>query len=153
MRARIVRPTHGRLQIHGLRAPRPHEEANRAMLKTATGASIRPEWVTAPPGQPPWKGYWTIARSHLTAVAEAIAIRDGVVDIEMHYNTSEKCDRRCQNARGNDCTCSCEGTRHGRAEHAGWREVGDTTLVRSAGIKVVWRTLSRSEAQRARRRR
>jgi hypothetical protein len=117
------------------------------MFRTATGRSIHPRWVDAPVGQPGWKGHWTISREHLTDVAEAIAIRDGHVEIEMHYSTSEQCDRRCQNAEGDECTCSCEGQYHGNNHHASWIEVGDTTLVRGAGSKVVTRTLTRRQAQ------
>lgn len=80
-------------------------------------------------------------------MAEAIAIRDGAVQIEMHYSTSEQCDRRCQNAEGDECTCSCEGKYHGNNHHASWIEVGDTTLVRGAGSKIVTRTLTGRQAQ------
>lgn len=146
MNARIVRPLSGRIEIHGLRTNRPGEPSNRLMFKTATGMAIRPEWVPAPAGQPPWQGYWTISRAHLTAVAEAIAIRDGHVDVEMHYSQLEKCDRRCQEADGDDCTCSCEGKFHGEAQHSRWVEVGDTTLVRGTGKKVVTRRLTKHQA-------
>jgi hypothetical protein len=78
------------------------------MFRTATGKLIRPTWVPANEDEPYWYGYWTMSREHLTAVAEAIAIRDGEVVIEMHYSQVEQCDQRCQNATGDDCTCSCE---------------------------------------------
>lgn len=149
MTARILRPLRGRLQVRGLRAPQGEEPPNRQMFKSAAGKAIRPTWVKAPEGSPGWAGYWTISRAHLTAVAEAIAIRDGEVQIEMHYSTSEQCDERCQNARGNDCTCSCEGKNHGAAEHASWKPVGETTLVRSTGQRVAIRHLTRAEAQTA----
>lgn len=116
-------------------------------------AAIRPDWVPAEDGQPGWTGYWTIYRQHLTLVAEAIAIRDGEVHIEMHYSLSEQCDRRCQQARGDECTCSCEGKHHGEALHASWIEVGPTTLVRSQGMKVVTRVLTRKQAEKDQRRR
>lgn len=117
------------------------------MFRTATGKTIRPTWVDAPAGRPRWEGYWTISREHLTEVAEAIAIRDGHVEVEMHYSTSEQCDRRCQNAEGDECTCSCEGRYHGNNHHASWLEVGDTTLVRGGGSKIVTRSLTRAQAQ------
>lgn len=135
------------MEIHELRGPRGDESSNRSMFRTATGRSIRPTWVDAQEGQPGWKGYWTISREHLTEVAEAIAIRDGRVTIEMHYSTSEQCDLRCQNAEGDECTCSCEGKYHGNNHHASWIEVGDTTLVRGSGSKVVTRTLTRLQAE------
>lgn len=146
MNARIIRPLTGRIEVHGLRAPRGKEPTNREMFKTATGKTIRPRWVDADEGQPAWRGYWTISREHLTAVAESIAIRDGQVEIEMHYSQTEKCDERCQKATGDDCTCSCEGVHHGKGQHASWLEVGDTTLVRGTGKKVVNRLLTREQA-------
>ncbi len=150
MTATIVRPLHGRIQVRGLRGPRGDEPSNRQMFKTATGAAIRPTWVPAPEGAPGWEGHWEIARPHLTDVAEGIAIRDGQVEIEMHYSTAEQCDQRCRSAEGDECTCSCEGKYHGNSHHASWIEVGDTTLVRNSGSKVVTRTLSREQAEKDR---
>ncbi len=135
MSAKIIRPLTGRIQVRGLRAPRGDEPTNKSMFKDAAGAAIRPTWVEADEGQPGWAGYWTITRKHLTEVAESIAIRDGRVEIEMHYSQTEKCDRRCRKATGEDCTCACEGKHHGKAQHASWLEVGETTLVRGEGRK------------------
>jgi hypothetical protein len=145
MSATIIRPLHGRIEVHGLRAPSEGEPSNREMFKDAAGGPIRPDWVPAPTGRPYWEEFWTIAREHLTVVAEAIALRDRFVDIEMHYSGTERCDYRCQNAQGDDCTCSCEGARHGEGLHAAWRQVGDTTLVRSTGEKIVKRRLRRAD--------
>ncbi len=150
MTAKIVRPLTGRIQIRNLRAPHDDEPPNKSMFKSAAGSSIRPTWIPAVEGQPGWTGYWTIARTHLTDVAEAIALRDGCVEIEMHYSLTEKCDRRCQKAEGDDCTCACEGKYHGKARHASWLPVGETTLVRGEGRKVVTRTLDRESALRQR---
>ena len=146
MTAKIVRPLAGRIEVRGLRAPRGDEPSNKNMFKDAAGVAIRPTWVSAPEGQPGWRGYWAISRAHLTEVAESIAIRDGRVEIEMHYSQTEKCDRRCQRADGDDCTCACEGKYHGNAHHASWLDVGETTLVRGEGTKVVTRFLERDQA-------
>lgn len=147
MTATIIRPLTGRLQIRNLHAPRKGELPNKTMFRNAAGSGIRPTWVAAADGQPGWAGYWTIARTHLTDVAEIIAIRDGAVEIEMHYNTTEKCDGRCTTAERDECTCSCEGKNHGQGHHAGWLKVGDTTLVRGGGKKVVKRRLTGEEAR------
>lgn len=146
MTARIIRPLTGRIEVHGLRAPRGNEPTNKSMFKTATGAAIRPTWVKAREGEAGWRGYWTISREHLTPVAESIAIRDGRVIIEMHYSQTEKCDMRCRKATGDDCICSCEGVHHGKGQHASWMEVGETTLVRGAGAKMVTRVLTCEQA-------
>lgn len=151
MTAQIVRPIHGRLELYGLRAPRAGEPSNRMMFQDATGRAIRPTWIPAELGRPGWTGHWTIAREHLTVVAEVIALRDGAIDIEMHYSEAERCDWRCQNAKGSDCVCSCEGEHHGTGEHAAWKQVGDTTLVRSTGIRIVHRRLTAREVRNGRR--
>jgi len=153
MSALIIRPLRGRIRVHGLRAPRGDEPPNRQMFKTAADAAIRPTWVSAPDGQPGWHGYWTISRTHLNVVAEAVAIRDGEVTVEMHYSDKEQCDSRCQDATGDDCTCSCEGKHHGEGQYASWKEVGATTLVRSTGEKTITRVLTRKKAQKQQRRR
>jgi hypothetical protein len=150
MIATIVRPLRGRIEIRDLRAPRGDEPTNKSMFKSAAGRRIRPTWVAADEGEPGWKGYWVIARNHLTVVAEEIAIRDGEVQIEMHYSTTEQCDRRCQEATGDECTCSCEGKYHGDGQHASWIEINEDTLVADVGEKVVMRTLSRAQAKRDR---
>lgn len=147
MTATIIRPLTGRIQIHGLRAPRDKEVSNKTMFKNAAGRGIRPTRVPADEGRPYWEGYWTVSREHLTDIAETIAIRDGQVLIEMHYSPTEKCDDRCQKAKGDDCTCSCEGEHHGKAQQASWLAVGETTLVRGSGPKIVNRILEREQAE------
>lgn len=147
VRTKIIRPLTGRIQVRGLRAHRGDEPTNKSMFKDAAGAAIRPTWLEADEGQPGWAGYWAISRQHLTEVAESIAIRDGSVEIEMHYSQTAKCDRRCRTAQGDECTCACEGKHHGKAQHASWLEVGETTLVRGEGRKVVTRVLDRRQAE------
>lgn len=66
--------------------------------------------------------------------------------MEKHYSQTEKCDQRCRTAGGDDCTCTCEGKHHGKAQHASWLEVGETTLVRGEGPKVATRVLDRRQA-------
>lgn len=145
MSATIIRPLHGRIEVHGLRAPHEGEPSNREMFVDAAGGPNKPNSIPAPDGRPYWEGFWTISREHLTVVAEAIALRDRFVDIEMHYSGTERCDYRWQNAQGEDCTCSCEGVHHGEGLHAAWTQVGDTTLVRGTGEKIVKRRLRRAD--------
>lgn len=118
MTARIIRPLRGRIRVKNLRAPGNRQPTNKEMYRTAASAVIRPTWVEDPSGEPGWRGCSSIARQHLTDVAEAAAIRDGLVLIEMHYSVVEQCDMRCQIAEGSDCMRSCEGKDHGKGEHA-----------------------------------
>lgn len=128
-----------------MRRPHENEPTNREWFKDETGKAIRPLWVEGPRG---WDGYWTIAREHFMTVARAMAMRFGEVDLVMDFNESERCDRRCQTATGEDCTCSCMGLHHRGGVYAGWVEVGETTLIRSAGVKQSRAILTRKEALR-----
>jgi len=80
-------------------------------------------------------------------VARALAMRFDRVEVVMDFNELERCDRRCQEARGDDCTCSCMGIHH-RGVYVGWVEVGETMLVRSAGVKRSVTTLTGKEVRK-----
>lgn len=111
-----------------LRTKMPFREGgNRGWLHEHLGERIRPKHV----GQ----GVWTIARPHLQHLIEGLVGRFGRVDVLLDFRQSERCDTRCRDAQGDDCTCSCLGTNHsGAAYWQDWIEVGDTTLVAQGGI-------------------
>lgn len=54
------------------------------------------------------------------------------------YSKDHKCDARCLNAKGNDCTCSCGGANHGK---------GHAVEVIVAAVKIVREDEAASEAQ------
>lgn len=49
------------------------------------------------------------------------------------YSEVHKCDSRCLNARGNDCTCSCGGINHGRGHVATLMPAGEEKPERHLG--------------------
>jgi hypothetical protein len=103
--------------------------ANRAWLRDTLGARIRPDWNRT-------DKRWEVSRTHLMVLAHALADRFGAVDVFLEFSTTQKCDRRCREAVGDDCECSCLGAYHaGGLWGAGWVEVGETTLIR-AGWQV-----------------
>lgn len=57
------------------------------------------------------------------------------------YLEQQRCDTRCQQARGDDCVCQCAGQHHGGADYQrNWIQVGDTTLVdRDPDIRRVYK--------------
>lgn len=144
-RMHIYRPVSGRLEVHGMPRPREGEPSNREWFKDETGKAIRPTWVPGPRG---WDGHWEIVRQHFMTVARAMAIRFGDVELVMDFHELEQCDKRCRDAKRQDCTCSCMGEHHGGGVYASWLEVGETTLVRSAGIKRRSAVLTRKQARR-----
>lgn len=82
-------------------------------------------------------GYFTIARRHLSSVAEAIALRFGAVLITLDYSTTEQCGVRCQQARRDDCTLSCLGRSHSSGERGHWTPASEPTLIASDTQRVV----------------
>ena len=123
----LFRPLEGRIRLE-----MPYAPGNRAWLKEQLGERIRPDWVRHGGG-----GHWEVARNHLRALLEALVDRWGAVDVVLDFNVTEKCDRRCQTARGDDCTCSCLGVNHrGLGGGKEWFRVGDTTLISSTTKRV-----------------
>lgn len=107
----------------------PYHPDNRSLIHQVLGSRIRPDWNKE-------HRRWEIARNHLMPLAHALAAEYGAVDVVLEFNTAERCDTRCQTAEGDDCECSCLGTRHGGGLWGGgWMQVGDTTLIRP-GVQV-----------------
>lgn len=108
----------------------PYSPTNRDWILDELGSQyIRPDWnnMVSP-------GRWEIARKHLRPLVEALAARFGEVDVYLEFSTTERCDRRCQRATGDDCTCSCRGEHHGGGVYwKQWTQVGDETLVGEVG--------------------
>ncbi len=102
--------------------------SNRHWLLEELGARVRPEWNrTASPRR------WEIARPHLRTIVDAMAQRFGEVEVILQFSVTERCDTRCRDAAGDDCTCSCLGENHGGTAYwRNWILVGDTTLVDAA---------------------
>jgi hypothetical protein len=103
--------------------------SNRRWILEELGARVRPDWNRE-------AKRWEIARPHLATITAALAERFGEVDVYLEFSTTERCDWRCEQADGDDCTCSCMGDNHGGSAYwRRWRLVGDTTLV-DVGRKV-----------------
>ncbi len=116
----VERPLTGRLRLWRL----PYQDgSNRGWLKDQLGDRIRPDWVQGHPG------HWEIARTHLLPLLEALVGRYGQVEVWLEFSLTQKCDKRCRDAVGEECVCSCLGTNHGGIWGRRWFEVGDTTLI------------------------
>ncbi|WP_328931904.1 MULTISPECIES: hypothetical protein [unclassified Streptomyces] len=110
----------------------PFVVTNRAWLHAELGDRIRPDWnKTVHPGR------WEIAKPHLRTLTEALAERFGEVNVYLEFSTTERCDRNCQRAEYDDCTCSCRGEYHGGGTFwTEWQLVGEDTLVGPVGRVV-----------------
>lgn len=121
----VWRPVEGRIIVR-----MPYAKGNRAWLHDTLGARIRPEWDK--PNQ-----CWWVARHHFGAVVEAMARKLGRIDVYLEFRGLDRCDTRCKRARGRECDCQCLGKHHGVGGIThGWKMVGDTTEVKSTGLKT-----------------
>ncbi|MFH9939459.1 hypothetical protein ACH4OT_09055 [Streptomyces murinus] len=107
----------------------PYKVGNRAWLHDALGDRIRPDWNnTVVPNR------WEIAKPHLQLLTESLARAFGEVDVYLEFSTTERCDRNCQQAERDDCTCSCRGEHRGGGTFwTFWQLVGEDTLVGPVG--------------------
>jgi hypothetical protein len=95
----------------------------RGWLLEQLGERVRPVWL-------PEQRRWEVARHHLRTLAFALTEKYGTVDVFLEYRATTICDKRCREAVGEDCECSCVGEFHGNITWAGWIEVGDTVLIK-----------------------
>jgi hypothetical protein len=84
----------------------------RLWLLEQLGERVRPVWLAE-------QRRWEVARYHLHILAAALAERFGAVDVFLEYGANRICDKRCREALGDDCECSCCGEFHGGGTWAG----------------------------------
>jgi len=123
----VSKPVQGRLRLR-----LPYADSNRHWLSESLGC--RPEW----------DGYtWQVARTHFGIMLPLLWKRfEQPITVTVEGHESKRCGDSCRYARGVDCVCSCAGARHGEVRGAsGWRQVGETTVIRSVGTvmrRYVW---------------
>ena len=125
----VRRPARGRLEVH---IPW-REGGNRKLIKRVCGRSTRPEWDRE-------RKRWLIARSHFSALIQALAAEFDEVRVVTVHRDCERCDTRCQKALGDECVCSCQGLFHGGTNSytRDWRLVGTTTLLGTGWSESTW---------------
>jgi len=107
--ARIVRPLHGRLQVH---LPFRSGSGNYDLLHDICGDLTRPEYNRD-------RKYFEVARAHLGAlIAQLPAELGGPVEVVLHGASQTRCVEACwRDAQPETvwgCECSCAGKFHGR---------------------------------------
>jgi hypothetical protein len=68
---------------------------------------------------------------------EALVERYGKVEVWLEFSLTQKCDKRCRDAHGDECVCSCLGMNHGGIWGRRWFEVGETTLISPEVKRIV----------------
>ncbi|WP_371578084.1 hypothetical protein [Streptomyces sp. NBC_01314] len=82
-----------------------------------------------------------MATRHFIELAGSLVKRHSRMVLGREYNSSEKCNHRCMNALGHECTCSCLARNHGRGGWmSGWRITAETTSV-ADGREWSWTVL------------
>ncbi|MEO3892169.1 endonuclease domain-containing protein [Nonomuraea sp. B5E05] len=75
------------------------------------------------------RGYWHLPRTCLGRLVMAAIDRYGYVVLCRDMSKLSRCSRKCQEATGLECNCSCRGTHHGEEDPDGWFErVGDVIV-------------------------
>lgn len=103
-----------------LRAKLPYAEDNRLWLTTVGKAS--PEWIDGT--------YWELPKSWFNDFVNRALDRYGKLYVIQPYREQEKCARKCMEATGHECNCSCMGRNHGAGVNGSWFEVSETFATR-----------------------
>jgi hypothetical protein len=103
----------------------PYAEGTRLWLRDVCGPGTRPEFDRT-------RKVWLVARPHFRRVVDALALRYGVVDVYVDHMVRSACGKLCQDATGDDCTCSCLGDNHGsHTWRREWHQVDEHWLIRN----------------------
>jgi hypothetical protein len=119
-----------------LRVRLPFADDNREWLRN--DRRHRPEWDKV-------KKHWELPKTWFNNLVERALDRYGSVYIVQPYREQEKCAPACMNATGHECQCSCMGANHGMGNDGSWFEVSDTFAVRSGGLHLASRLLTRKK--------
>lgn len=127
----ITLPARGRL---GYWIPEQGWQKHEEFVYRHVHGRARPEWN--PTGES-----WSVATRHFIELAGSLVKRHSRMVLGREYNSSEKCNHRCMNALGHECTCSCLARNHGRGGWmSGWRITAETTSV-ADGREWSWTVL------------
>lgn len=115
----------------------PYRPGNKDWLRGILGRP-KPKWN-------PLERAWSIPRVHALAVAVAASDRWGACELVTwaRLDPTVKCDVRCLEARGDDCTCSCGGINHRAKALPGGFVVGDTTVLVLGDQQLIRRLIRR----------
>ena len=94
------------------------------------------------PVEVPAKRYWEVAYRRLNGLVEILANFYGKVILIQPVREKQVCARKCMEATGFECECSCLGANHGAYNmDSSWYEVDDTYAVRHgseyASLKII----------------
>jgi hypothetical protein len=107
-----------------LRVRLPFAPGNREWLRD--GNRIRPDWLDGERQK-----YWELPKAWFNDFVNRALKKYGMLYVIQPYREHEICARKCMEAQGHECQCSCMGANHGSGFHGSWFEVSETFAVRS----------------------
>lgn len=105
---------------HRVRLP-PSDKAGETWLRG--DRRLYPQWIVS-------LRCWEIPKAWFNDFVNRSLERYGKVYVIQPYKEQEKCDRRCLEAKGHECQCSCMGANHGAGDDGSWFFVSDTFACR-----------------------
>ncbi|MER8584799.1 hypothetical protein NKH19_06035 [Mesorhizobium sp. M1338] len=117
----------------------PFAEDNRQWLNTVGKSSVT--WIGG-------KAYWELPRNWFNSFVNRALDRYGKLYVIQPYREQEKCARKCMEATGHDCNCSCMGRNHGAGANGGWFEVSDTFATRWHEKEIACRLMVSKSSQK-----
>jgi hypothetical protein len=120
----IYRPKEGKLLVK-----LPYRKDNRDWMRRKKGTH-QPEYHEE--GQ-----YWITPRSWFDRLLRQSMVRYGGAYTIRPVKDMAICARKCWNAKGPDCDCSCEGRNHGKeVGEQGWHEISETLAIAWGSAKL-----------------
>lgn len=115
-----------------LRVRLPYNNNNRAWLSTI--GKSEPLWNDD-------KKHWELPKSWFNNFVNNALPKYKKLYVMQPYREQEKCARRCMEAEGHDCNCSCMGANHGTGMNDSWFEVDETFATRWRNEDVACRLM------------
>lgn len=110
----------------------PYSEGNRQWLNSVGKSSAA--WISS-------KRYWELPCSWFNNFVNQALNRYDKLYVIQPYRDQEKCARKCMNAKGHDCSCSCMGRNHGAGVNGSWFEVSETFATRWGEREIACRLM------------
>ncbi|RYC17651.1 hypothetical protein [Ciceribacter ferrooxidans] len=115
-----------------LRVRLPYAENNRQWLNTVGKSTVT--WIDN-------KSYWELPKNWFNDFVNRALERYGKLYVIQPYREQEKCARKCMEATGHECNCSCMGRNHGAGINGSWFEVSETFATRWGEKEIACRLM------------
>ncbi|MCZ7907764.1 hypothetical protein O9X94_00460 [Agrobacterium leguminum] len=115
-----------------LRVRLPFADNNRQWLNTVGKSTVT--WNVS-------KSYWELPKNWFNDFVNQALERYSKLYVIQPYREQEKCARKCMEATGHECNCSCMGRNHGAGVTGSWFEVSETFATRWGEKEIACRLM------------